>query len=500
MKLIDRLHDAAEQIGDLSRIVPMEALAFSGIRSFAWGQKLGLKFWVDKRPSGEDTAVNYNLCRELYRSTESNLGSGFAKPIVDLQVAFIGIPRATTENDAQTQFLNDCLQDFWMNEMQQWLRDAIRDSKTVVRLQRPSIIDPLMTIDEAEHGMLEIIPPELVDIERNALNRNIIERAVVHHKLTFVLDDGNIAEGRDPTTEEHEVDEIITRESYRFFDKNERRFLDEMAAPNTWGFVPLLEIYNEWDSSLRGGQSDLETSIPFMRAFHQVLTQGLNAHEYHSTPKVVMELIDVLPFIRNNYPEAIDPDTGEIKSQSEINYKGREIMLMQVGEKVEFLEAKSVLGDTKLLAEFLIDCICITSQTPEWAFMRVDSGSANSDRNAQTVPFVKKIERKRRDFTKPVQMLLKMMLAANDQIPVRASISWEGIRADDEVVRMQAFQQLVMGLEVARGRGEISDETYQNMVRMFLPVMGSNSKEKSTPDPVLPAGGPNQDVGIRSGA
>jgi hypothetical protein len=67
---------------------------------------------------------------------------------------------------------------------------------------------------------------------------------------------------------------------------------------------------------------------------------------------------------------------------------------------MEFLEAQSVLGDTKTLLEFLIDCICIASQTPEWAFMRVDSGSANSDRNAQTVPFVKKIERKRRNFAK----------------------------------------------------------------------------------------------------
>jgi hypothetical protein len=80
-----------------------------------------------------------------------------------------------------------------------------------------------------------------------------------------------------------------------------------------------------------------------------------------------------------------------------------------------------------------------------------------------------------------------MALAATEVIPTRPSISWEVVRADDQIVQMQAFQQLVMGLEVARARGEISDDTYQSMIRMFLPTMGSNASEKSQPDvPAIP--------------
>jgi hypothetical protein len=48
-----------------------------------------------------------------------------------------------------------------------------------------------------------------------------------------------------------------------------------------------------------------------------------------------------------------------------------------------------------------------------------------------------------------------------------------------------------MGLEVARQRGEISDETYQNMLRRFLPQMGTNAAEFNPP-PELPALGPGQ--------
>jgi hypothetical protein len=250
-----------------------------------------------------------------------------------------------------------------------------------------------------------------------------------------------------------------------------------MASNNRWNFVPLLEIYHEWDSALQSGQSDYETVLPFMQAFHDVLKQGLTAHRYHSTPKVIMNLQDVAPFIKNNFPEAVD-ENGQILPHAEISWRGREILFLQQGDEMKFLEANSVLGDTTTLLEFLIDCICIASQTPEWAFMRVSSGTANSDRNAQTVPFLKKIERKRKNFQKPIQNLLKMAMVMSDLIPVRARLSWEMSRVDDLVVFTQAFQQLVMGLEVAVDRGEISEETYMKMLREFLPAMKSIEQEK----------------------
>jgi hypothetical protein len=488
-RISEILHNVAEQTGDITRTMfPWPWTSISGLRGLWSGQRFGLRFWPTTHPAAEGSEINYDSCRSLYRNDgEMALGSSFAKPIVDLQVSFMGIPTAATGNEATDVYLNECLQNHWIDEIQQMVRDSIRDSKVIVRMQKPDVLDPLMTLDEAEHLALECLPPERVDIERSLRNKRVIERAVIHHRMIFVMNQGDIPNGVDPRVEEHDVLEIITRENYRFFDQNTSQWLTDMQTPNRWGFVPLLEVYNEWDASLQGGQSDLETVIPFMRAFHDVLTQGLQAHQYHSTPKITMKLVDIAPFIKNNFPEVVDETTGEIKANGEISWRGREIIFIQEGEEIDFLEAESVLGDTKTLLEFLIDCICIASQTPEWAFMRVDSGSANSDRNAQTVPFVKKIEKKRRNYTKPVQELCKMALVARDVIPVRARLSWEMVRADDQIVQMQAFQQLVMGLEVARGRGEISDATYQSMIRMFLPAMGTNASERTTPDqPAIP--------------
>jgi len=476
-------------------------LRFLGLPNF------GLRFWTTKRPMGENSIVNYEALRALYRNSGDNgLGAGFAKPIIDIPVNFIGMPVISADNEATSDFLNECIRTYWANEIKQMLRDSMRDSKVIVRLRRPDIFDPLMTIEESDHCALEMFPPELVQIERHPENKWIIQRAVIHHRMLFIKDEGDIAQGRDPIVEEHEVLEFITRDDFKFFDNTTSEWLTDMEAVNRYGFVPLVEVYNEYDSTLKGGQSDLETVIPFIQAFHDALTQGLQAHGYHSTPKVMMKLTDVAPFIMNNFPEAVDTETGQIKQDGEISWRGREILFVQTDEDISFLEAKSVLGDTHVLLEFLIDCICIASQTPEWAFMRVDSGSANSDRNAQTVPLLKKIEGKRINFTDPIQQLCKMVLVMNGLIPVRPEISWQIIRVDDEVVFYQAFQQLVMGLEVAAQRGEISDETYRRMLKQFLPVMKSSvdegkqaqldmQRQAQQQAQLNPAPGPNQQGG-----
>jgi len=455
---------------------PFSWISISGIRSTF--RLVGGRFWPKSHPAAEGTIVNYDMTRSLYRNSGDNaLGAGFAKPIVDLQVGFMGMPVVTVEDENLDAFLNECIQTYWAPELQEMFRDSLRDSKVVVRLCRPDILDPLMTLEEAQHYYIECLPPERVELEYNMRNKKVLERAIVIHRMTIVVSEGDVTTGVEPQTEEHDIIEIVTRDEYRFFDQNTNEWITDMTTPNPWNFVPFFEAWNEWDSALQGGQSELESVIPFINAFHDVVVQGLQAHKYHSTPKVKLKLTDVAPFIKNNFPDAWDDTTGTIKNGSEVSWQGREIIFLQADDDMDFLEAISVLGDTKNLAEFLIDCICIASQTPEWAFMRVDSGSANSDRNAQTVPFLKKVDRKRRNYSKAIQQLCKMALVMSGEIPFRPKVTWEIVRADDQLITAQAFQQILMGLEVANQAGEISDKTYAETIRPFLPMMESGPAE-----------------------
>lgn len=465
----------------------MSFFSFSGIRSVF--RVIGGTFWPKSHPAAEGTIVNYDMCRQLYRNSGDNaLGAGFAKPIVDLQVSFIGIPSVQIDGDENmTALLNECIQDYWAADLQEMFKESIRDSHVIVRLRKPDVLDPLMTLNEAQHFTIECLPPERVELEYSMRNKNVIEKASVIHRMTVVKAEADLTRGIEAITEEHDVIEIVTRDRYRFFDQFTNQWLTDMESVNTWGFVPFYDCVNEWDSSLQGGQSDLESVIPFIQAFHDVIAQGLQAHRYHSTPKIKLKIKDVSNFIKNNFPDAWDETTGTVKNGSAVNWSGREIIFFNAEEDADFLEAQSVLGDTKTLADFLIDCISIASQTPEWAFMRVDAGSANSDRNAQTVPFLRKIMRKRINFQKAVQQLCKMAQVAYGEIPQAPKVVWEQIRPDDQLVMAQAFQQIIMGLEVAAQRGEISDETYMSTIRQFLPFMAQLPIEKANAIPALPA-------------
>ena len=437
----------------------------------------GIHFWGHSRDPYEGTQVGYLETRKLYRNEGSySLGASFCKPIVDIQVGFMGLPTVTMDDEDTADFLNDCLHIYWPDEIQMMMRDSLRDSKTIVRISRPDILDPLMTLEEREHCSLEIVIPERVEIERNFYNKNIIDRAIVMHHMLFVVDDGDPKKGVDPTVEEHEILEIITPQDYRFFDKQDNKELSDMYAVNPWGFVPLVEVFNEWDSSLQGGISEFENPLPFIHALHDLLTQGLLAHKYHSTPKVKLKINDIYSFLKNNYPESMD-ENGNIKPQTEISWRGREVFFLQADEEVAFIEAQSVLDGTITLAEFLIDCIAIASETPEWAFMRTQQGAQESERNPQSLPFTKKILRKRRAYTKPIQEILKMVQVMKGGIPYRVDLTWDYIRPDELLTINTALQQLIMGLEVAKQSGEISDQTYREMIRPFIPYMKSPTKE-----------------------
>ena len=86
--------------------------SFSGIRSSF--RVIGNAFWPKYHPAAEGTVVNYDLCRQLYRNSGDNaLGAGFAKPIVDLQVSFMGIPRVDTSDENMDDLLNECISEYW---------------------------------------------------------------------------------------------------------------------------------------------------------------------------------------------------------------------------------------------------------------------------------------------------------------------------------------------------------------------------------------------------
>jgi hypothetical protein len=428
-------------------------------------------------PSFQKTTVDYYLARALYRNDDPqyNLGAGFVRPIIDLTVEYVGLPEVTTSESDQTVWLNECIQQHWAPELLQAYRDSLRDSKTYVRFRQPRTDNPLFTEDDRMHGRIEIIPPENVELSWNPADPDLLDQAVVHHEINFdERTEAEVVQGNAPRFKTHHILEIISPRQFRFYDKTDERELGTWTTGNSLKFVPIWPAFNEYAADLGGGQSDIEPVLPFIQAFHEVLLQTLAAHKYHSTPKAKFNVKNVMNFLANNFPDVIGPD-GKLLPGAKVNWSGREIMFFESDEDAGFIEAKSVLGDSKTLLDFLIDCIAIAAEIPKWAMVK-DQGATDKDATVQ--PFDKKINRKRMMFTPFIQMICKMALVARGASPETVRLVWPAIRLTDLAAKAQSVQQIIMGLDVAKTNRWIADDTAILILKSLFDQINDPATEK----------------------
>jgi hypothetical protein len=458
-------------------------------------------------PLFDKTSINFDLARQLYRNDGEDvfLGGGFCRPTIDRAVEFIGIPAVSVGDEEIDNGLNDAIQKNWTAVLQEMFRNAMRDSKTVVRMWQPALT-PLVTEEERTACCIQIIDPERCTFLYDPQFPEVVERVVVQYDVAFpdtaidISPAGDPPRGQRPQTKLHRIWEVVTKDSYRYYDETDHQWLSSWAYDNLYGFVPMVEVFNEYDSSLSGGQSDLEAVYPFVKSFHEVLLQALKAHKYHSTPKLNLSIEDVYGFLSNNFPDTID-ENGKIQPGSSIKWQGREIIITGVNDKVGFIEAESVLDDSKTLLEFLVDCISVAAEMPEEFFMRTESGVGSSG-TARFAAFSKKIERKRKMYEPVIQMLCKMHEAMNNRTPTRPEVFWDEVQPEELASMAQALQQVVMSLEIVLQRQLISDDTAREMLRStfkrFFRIMKSPTQEALDakdnidlmpvlPDPSLPA-------------
>jgi hypothetical protein len=448
--------------------------------------------------------VNVDKSRSLYRNLESdsNLAAGFTRRIINCVPEFMGLPYSATGDEDVDDFVNKCIETYWTMEVGNMVRDACRESKVVVRFRKASADNPLVDADERDAGYLEIVPSENCEIFYDVNDKTRIDRALVTHEIEVLVDDSFVL-GQEPKTEIHRIVEEITQTEYRYFDQTIGEERTDLNVPNQWGFVPLVEVFNEYESYLNSGQSDLEPVYVFLRAFHDVMAQTLVAHKQHSIPKATFNINEIQTFLMNNYPDSFDKDETGLpipgSFSGNVSWQGMEIIFLQPEEKVGFLEAKSVLGDSQSLLGFLLDCIVVASETPKWVLM-LDVGAAD---RTETLTFVKRIDRKRRNFTPYIQQLAKMALVTSGGSPVRVTLEWNEIDPQTLVTESQALQQETMSLELASERRLISDRTARERLRRFLPNMKAPDEEAADAQANLqltgPANSPNGRAVIPSG-
>lgn len=457
------------------KIKEMRARAMVGLRSDLSAIKGGF-MQTPAISALRDTNIDYDKARALYYNTDVSINNGafFAKGIVDGAADHIGLPIISMKDENTDALVNGWIQNRWQKQIWELYRNALRDTKCWVRIRKP-FPNPLLAQDEDQAVDLEIYEADQVTPYYNPVTK-ILERVEINVPVfieDYPFEPANVgATGARVYGREHNISEIITENEYLYYDRTTGEFLENYTVPNIWGFVPVVEVFNDFDTALNGGSSELEAPFPFFQAFHDVIVQTRTAHGYHADPKVKFKLDDVMTFLRNNFPDSFVND----KFTGNVTWKGRDIYFMESTEDVGFIEATLNTANSVALLQFLIDCVVMASETPTSVLFRTDPRSAGETN--ELFRFKVKIGRKRNSFSEYMQQIIKMGLKVTVGTIIRTpQISWEPIQTSDLAADSQALNQYVTGAEIANRAGTISIRTYRAGLRHWFPQMKDDASE-----------------------
>ena len=423
--------------------------------------------------------VDYAKARALYNNTDDDykLGAGFAKPVINTAVGFMGVPRFRSE-DPEAQSVLDDFFGANVSRMQQTHRDAMRDGDCFVWITREETEDAVLYPEAKVHLVYNIIPPEqVVQIIRNPVTRAVRE---------YVLKSEHIWEDEAGNKRRAIITQRISRE---------RRLIQvEGDTPpdvqpgeerNPWGFIPIVHFKNEGDETEEFGRSDLEAIEPFMKAYHDVFIASIGGAKLHNIPRLKLRLKDVARFLANNF--GITDPKKFAEEGGTINLDGHELLIFLDEEDAEFIEVKSAIGSAEPLLKFLFYCIVDTSETPEFAF-GVHMPSSHASVKEQMPILVRRIARKREHFTEAWQRLARIVLAMTAQAEGRkfstyaTTLEWDEVDPRDEKEVAETLERIVNALVQALQNGLISLEAAVQFLRQYIETMNDYLSD----DPEIP--------------
>lgn len=470
--------------GVLARVREMRigASLTSGLRNALSTLRSGF-YQSPTNPALRDTKIDLDTARALYYNTDPNLNKGafVARNIIDGTSDYIGLPVLTVADDAVDGVINEWVHKYWKSALREMYRNTLRDADSWVRIRLP-LPNVLLGPGEQDIPEIQVYDSDRVTPYYNPATQEL-ERVEILTRV-YMEDEpfdphSLYATGARSHGREHEIIEIISKQTYTYWDATNQRLMDDFTTTNDWGFVPMIQVFNDYDSALHGGSSDLEGVYPFFKILHDFVMQTKTSHGYHADPKVQVQVKDVQNFIRNNFPDSMV--NGQFTGK--VSWKDRDVFFMesdsQTGnEAISFITATLNTGESVSLMELIIDFMCMASGVTEGVLFRAKAEGATTSDEFQR--FKEKIARKRDNFAPFIQQLIVMGMYITTKNPVKPLLSWRSIDTQDAIDESTAFSNNVTALEVLHRSTVISRSTYRASVRPFLPAMKDDATEEKT--------------------
>jgi hypothetical protein len=418
----------------------------------------------------DKTEVNYSLCRQLYLNSHENykLGAGFAKPIVNSIVAFMGVPTFLTEDVVAEEVIKQYLLDI-QNTYIKIQRNMLREGDCYVLVTNQKLNNKLFK-NELKIGF-EVLLPERVQIINDEYGE--MEKVIIKTTIDYLDENDNKIQ--------YKVAEVWTNDSYNKTysivncpDYIKNKLIDKIM-PNPYGFIPVLHFKNEHEEFRKTGTSELESVEPYMRAYHEVMLDSLRSTKLNSSPKLKIKVANLQQFLANNF-------TSEEIANKQLKLSKKDVLFVGDEDDLGYVEVSAT--NHSVLLELLFMCIVDTSETPEFLFGTAVASSKASV-GEQMTPLMKKIARKRSAITDSYQLMARMVFAIyNDNNlsnlinDFQTKIIWEDTDSIDDKIKAETINTVITALNGGIEGKIISYESAINYLKQYIETMSNTYEEE----------------------
>lgn len=421
--------------------------------------------------------VDIKLARELYynENDDYKLGAGFAKPIINAVVGFMGVPKFILDEDANAEATLEQFREENISRMQRTHRNTIRDGKCYVRLTRLELDNSSERLLYPERDTIikyNIVPPENIkEIKRDTITGRAIE---------YVIETTHDIASKHGTVT---VTQTITPDTIEVTcDGTAPEGLETGKSKNVWGFIPILEFTNEKEAHSRAPRSDLEGVEPYIKAYHDVFKHAIQGSKLHSTPRLKLTVKDVAGFLKNNF--GITNPEEHINSGQPINLEKKDLLIFtDDDEDAQFIEVESAIGSAEPLLKFLFYSVIENSETPEFLFGAHLPANYASVKEQMPV-LVRRVGRKREYFSETWKLLARYVLAMNSLAggakfkTHNTSLEWDKIDPRDASDVAKELKDTTDALDTALETQIISKKSASTYLSTIIKLMEDYEAEE----------------------
>lgn len=399
--------------------------------------------------------VDYKLARSLYDNEheEYKLGAGFAAPIINTKVGFMGVPTFVSADDEAQADLESFVRKN-RSKITDTLLQSLRDGDAYVWITVEETHDKELYPEAPTRLRYNVIPPERVQIMLHPITSDVMV-----YKITTPMDweDEGGNQKKCTITQFVDAHKVVTH-----IDGDTPPDIEPGEEATELGFIPIVHFKNK-GQSYKYGQSELEPIEPFLKAYHDVMLHAMQGSKMHSTPKLKIKTESVEAFLENNLSDQELKDLQEGRRAS-VSLDGKELLILEGEDDASFIEVTSAIGDATTLLKFLFYCIVDTSETPEFVF-GVHTPSSQASVTEQMPVLVRTIEAKRDHFNDAFDRLARIVLALSSNAQNKAyetyetQITWDKIDPRNANQISEELLNTVNALSVGLSAQIISDKS-----------------------------------------